>query len=179
MRANLLTHAGATLIVLIAAAINAPATEAQTNGGAYITAGPALVNGVGNHTSAWQIGGGGELRGTDVGVGGALDYVYFPLERRASRYGHSESPAVGVFTLSLTASYHFFERQMNERKVQPFTMGGVTLILGPEGLPLLALGGGVDWWTTRRAGLRFELRTHFGGPGPPAMLGLRVGLVIR
>jgi len=179
MRTNVLSYISAGLIVLVAAAVTAPASEAQTHGGAYFTAGPAFVNGVGNHNSAWQMGGGGEVRGTDVGVGGALDYMYFPLARRTSPPGHSESPAAGIFTLSLTASYHFFERQMNERKVQPFTMGGVTLMLSPEGLPLLALGGGVDWWTTRRTGVRFELRSYFGGPGPPAMLGFRAGVVMR
>src|SRR5215203_4558486 len=88
MRANLLTHVSAGLIILVTVTFNAPPTEAQTHGGAFFSAGPAFVNGVGNHESAWQIGGGGEVRGTDTSDAGR----------------HSESPAAGVVALSFTGT---------------------------------------------------------------------------
>lgn len=42
------------------------------------------------------------------------------------------------------------------------------------------VAGGIDWWATRRAGVRMEVRNQFVGvPTMPVMLGARVGLVLR
>jgi hypothetical protein len=39
---------------------------------------------------------------------------------------------------------------------------------------MILLSGGFDWWTSRRAGIRVEVRGQF-----PIMLGVRAGLVLR
>lgn len=169
----------AASVVLIVAASNVRSAAAQT-ATADVSGGPAWVNQIGVHNSSWHLGGNPEVRSGAVGFGGGLDYIYLPLARRRYPHGGSESPAAGILAVSFHGAYHFHEREMHDRRAQPFMNVGMTFMLEREALPMFSIAGGVDWWATRHAGLRFEVRDQFVGlPMIPAILGVRFGVVLR
>jgi len=152
------------------------ASTAQAQGGlGYATAGVSAVRNIGIRDQAWHAGAGGELLKGRVGFGGQVDYVHFPEVTKTSNGRITAStPAATAVAVSATASYHF-GATATDRRTRPFATAGITVLAGDEVSPiLLHLAAGVDWWASRRAGLRFEVTGR-----APSMLGVRFGLVFR
>jgi hypothetical protein len=87
-------------------------------------------------------------------------------------YGSSTMPAVSVGAFSFRASY--YPVRFARSRFQPFVTGGVTGYSNTEPFFTLDGGGGFDWWSTRRAGLRVEVREQYG-----SFFTARVGVVVR
>jgi hypothetical protein len=174
MRINAARLGCVTLLALSCEAVNPVGAQAQGALG-YVFGGPVLVRNVGVHNSAWQIGGGGELLNGPLGLGGGIDYVYFPEANRTfdGGRGQSSSPANSTAIIAGGATY-YFGGTVIARRVRPFMTAGVTYLLDPDPYPMLHASGGFDWWATRRAGIRFEVREQFA-----SMLVIRCGLVFR
>ena len=75
--------------------------------------------------------------------------------------------------LSTNGSFFFGDTAV-ERRTRPYVSGGVSFLVDGMLVPMLHFAGGVDWWATRRVGLRTEVRTQF-----PFMWTFRSGLVFR
>ena len=154
---------------------NPPVAHAQA-ATRYVSGGPVLVHGVGNRKAAWQVGAGGEKGAGVFGVGGGVDYVYFPEVNRTFMVdglpGASSAPAFGVAAISVRGSF-YPNRDREDRRTQPFVTGGVTYLLTREAPPLLSVGGGFDWWATPKKGVRFEVLEQSG------LLSFRCGIVLR
>ena len=165
-----------SLAVLIVIAIHAPTASAQS-AIAAATGGPAVVKTLSHRDSAWQVGFGGERLNGPVGFGADIDYVYFPPDTYALGGGHGtgSEPSLNMAAATLKATYHFGQ-DGTRSGARPFMAGGLSLLFqGPEGeFGMILLSGGVDWWTSRRAGIRVEVRGQF-----PIMLGVRAGIVFR
>ena len=173
MRINVASLGSAALVVLVAMGAEPATVGAQTAGFGYAFGGPAWVQ-VGITDSAWHIGIGGERLSGAVGIGAELGYVYLPPAEETFPGGGAFSPGGGGATLSVNGSYHFGGRRTGTRSARPFVTGGITYVVGAFLLP--DFGGGLDWWVTRRAGLRFEVREQvIVSP----MLGFRGGVVFR
>jgi hypothetical protein len=161
------------LAVLLIVSSNAVPARAQAI--ASVSGGPSLVRSIGNHGSAWQVGAGAEVVGDLYGFGGEVQYIYFPEATTtfAGGLGEASSPAASTVTFAVKGSYYF--PRMTARRVRPFVTAGLTYLYDDEEpLPMLHVGGGVDWWATRRTGMRFEVREHLGG-----ILSFRCGFVFR
>jgi len=150
-----------------------PTAHAQAGMG-YVTGGPALVTGLGNHDFAWQVGTGAEWGAGVVGVGGGFDYIYFTEVNKTfdGGRGSSTSPAGGLPAFTVNASY-YPTRAEGDRRILPFVIYGATFPVAKEAPLLPFLAGGVDWWKTRKAGLRFEVQYQF------VLLAFRCGVVFR
>jgi hypothetical protein len=162
--------------VLIGIAIHASTANAQS-AIAAATGGPALVKTLSHRDSAWLVGFCAERLNGSVGFGADLDYVYFPSHTYALGGGHKtglERP-LNMAAATLKGTYHFGQNGTRSG-ARPFMAGGLSLLFqGPEGeFGMILLSGGFDWWTSRRAGLRVEVRGQF-----PIMLGIRAGIVFR
>jgi len=85
-----------------------------------------------------------------LGVGAEAGYL-------APDWSFSGNNGVGV--VSLDGSYHFFGKK-NHRRIEPFVVGGYSLYYGDRTATESGFnfGGGVNWWFSRHAGLRLELR---------------------
>jgi hypothetical protein len=139
------------------------------------TGGPALVKTLSNRDSAWQIGWGAERLNGAVGFGGDIDYVYFPPHTYAVGEGHGtySEPSLNMAAATLKGTYHFGQNG-TWSGVRPFVAGGVSFLFSEGEYGMILLSGGFDWWSSRRAGIRVEVRGQF-----PIMLGVRAGLVLR
>jgi len=137
-----------------------------------VSAGPASVTNLSAGDLAWQFGGGAERPDWAFGFGGEIDFVYFPARTRTLEAGRgaSRSPASSLPAFTLKGSHHF----RVDRRVRPFVSGGVTVLGGHADFGTLLFAGGVDVWTGRRVGLRFEVREQF-----PIMTAFRCGVVFR
>jgi hypothetical protein len=166
------------LVVLVLTGFLVSSARAQT-AVAEVSGGPAWVNGLGVHNSAWHLGGSGELRAGVLGFGAGLDYIYLPRASRThpqgggkSRCGYHRRHHQWRLSLSRTghapaahATIHDCRHDFHART---------------RSAPMFNVAGGIDWWATRRAGVRMEVRNQFVGvPTMPVMLGARVGLVLR
>lgn len=99
--------------------------------------------------SILAVGGGGEgflYRG--LAAGADLGYV-FPRHE----------PGCGIGLLSVNPAYHFTNRERS-RKLVPFVTGGYGLGFRSGSVNLVNYGGGLTYWLSSRAGLRFEVRDY-------------------
>jgi hypothetical protein len=162
------------LLTMVLVGGNAARSHAQPPIG-YVTAAPAVPIHIGNRTFAWRFGGGGEMRTGPFGVGGSLDYVYFPPYDHTSGRDSWSAPSYSTVIVSATGS--FYPRKRFAERAQPFVNGGLAFLLADDDvfyvLPTPQFGGGVDWWLGRRTGLRFEGRMEF------TMMVFRFGVVFR
>jgi hypothetical protein len=189
---RLLTHEGVensamrlrslaiTVLSMMGIAVS-PALAQETAFG-YAFAGPMAVDNVGDRTTAWNVGGGGEAWiGKDTSVGAELGYVYFPLTQTSGPGYSGRMPAAEALLLSVNGFRHF-RRSRNRLGWQPFVTGGISLLLDSESFGMVNMGGGADRWMTDHAGLRVEVRdqlvvtSHVVGS---VLLGVRVGVVLR
>jgi len=108
------------------------------------------------NTNAHQFGAGGELLDNGVGVGGEILSSTQPFE------GSSLRTWIG----SVDLSYHF-GASTKRRKVEPFLTGGYTFYyvsnVGLSHEDGGNFGGGVNFWLSRLAALRLEVRDDIGG----------------
>lgn len=152
---------------------NASVTRAQS-GGAYVSAGPMFVSGLGGRDFGLQVSAGAEKKYGPYGIGGGAGFVYFPElnETFDGGRGSATAPAYGVPSISLHETY-YPGRARRGRRLQPFVTGNIFWMVAREAPPLPGLGGGVDWWTSRKHGLRCEAQYQF------VWLSFRCGVVLR
>ena len=172
-----LTRPASSAVAVTALLVLAYPSSAHAQGALlYATGGPAAVWNIGHRDMSWHAGGGVEVLNGPLGLGGEVGYVYFPEVAKTFDGGRgvASSPAAGALALSAKATFHFGSRTV-DRPIRPFVTAGLSVLLDEEVMPVLPLvSGGVDWWTTRRLGVRLEVETHW-----LSMLGVRVGLVFR
>lgn len=155
-------------IVAAALWLGAGTSQAQGAGTGYVFAAPGQFRVEGFSNNTLQAGGGGEyILDNGVGIGAEIGYLT-PTE--------SWGDGVGVF--SANGSYHFRPRA---RGVVPFVTGGYSLMFREGHLNAFNVGGGVNYWFHRRAGLRVELRDqiHSESGITGHWWGARVGLSFR
>jgi Outer membrane protein beta-barrel domain len=169
-----------TILTVLAFLCASIAASGQQSGSyAYVFGGPVIVpksaftrwNGDFIHAGA-----GGEARFTDSFGLGAEAGVLTPV---TNQY------ALTTGLVSVTPAYHFVPRKSN-RKTDPFVDGGFSLVLGigagGGGAAAFHYGGGVNYWFSRRMGLRLEFRHHIWTPEAGEainLVGFRVGLTFR
>jgi hypothetical protein len=120
--------------------------EAASHGYAYVSPG-AIVSG-GGAASTIQFGGGGEFN-LYKGLGIGLDLGYMnPIEAMSS--------GVGVFSAN---GLYSFSRN-GGTKLVPFITGGYSLLFRGDVLNAVNFGGGLNYWFSDKAGLRFEFRDY-------------------
>ena|SRR5688572_21112814 len=164
-----------TLLILTVISAAAPEVARAQGALAYVTGGPVLIRGLGIRDFAWRAGGGAEILDGPVGIGVSADFVHFlgVTKTYDGGRGGASSPPFSTGTLSAHASF-YFGGTVIPRRVRPYISGGLTYLFGNEAIPTLDVAAGVDWWTTRRAGFRFELRQQV-----PSLLSVRAGVVFR
>lgn len=162
-----------TAALALASVVATTPAHAQVAVG-HVSAGPVALRNVGLRDIAWQAGGGGELLlNGPYSVGGDLDFMYFPaVETTFGGSGHASAPATRAIAVSGRGAYYFDNH--GARRVRPFAAGGLMYLADAEPIALLQVSGGADLWTSRRTGLRIEVRAALGG-----MLAFRAGLVFR
>ena len=137
---------------------------AQSSSG-YVFYAPGGANGAGRTT---QFGGGGEVmlwKGLGLMADGG---VWSPSEDLGS--------ALGVF--SPNASYHFLHSR--ESKLDPYVVGGYTLLFREGVANLFDFGVGTNYWFARRVGLHVEFRDQvYSGGGMTHLWGIRLGVAFR
>jgi hypothetical protein len=166
-------HIGLAVLILIGAH---PALAGAQSVIGQVSGGPALLHGIGIRDYAWQVGGGGELQTGRLGIGGGVEFVYFPEVTKtfAGGRGSASSPALSTAAVSVSVSGYFAEDLVGP--TQPFLTGGLTYLIDRGApIPLLHVAAGVDRWISRRTAVRFEVR----GQGPRNIVGFRVGFVFR
>jgi hypothetical protein len=132
-----------------------------------ISGGPASVKTLSTHDFAWLIGGGAERRRKSFGLGGEIDYVHFPRMTRPR-----EEPPLNMAALTVKGSHYFGAHSTG--RARPFLSGGLSFLVGEGQYGMILLAGGVDVWTSSRAGIRLETRAQF-----PILFSVRCGIVFR
>jgi hypothetical protein len=138
------------------------------HGQGYAFVAPGGASGGGATVTTLHIGGGGEgLLYKGLGVGGELGY-----------WGPTKSFGDGVGLLSVNGSYHVLPRN-SDRKVVPFVTAGYSLAFRSATANLFNFGGGINYWISKRVGLRLEFRDHVWFAGPLHYWGFRIGVAFR
>lgn len=148
--------------------LGAGTVHAQNLATGYVFGAPGQfrVSGFSNRT--FQAGGGVEyILASGLGAGAELGYLA-PTA--------SWSDGLGVF--SANVSYHI---RLAASRVVPFVTGGYSLMFREGHLNAFNVGGGVNYWFGRRAGLRLELRDHLHSESDVTghWWGARIGLSLR
>lgn len=127
-----------------------------------------VAPGRGSNVAILHFGGGGEgLVYKELAVGGEIGY-----------FAPTKALNDGLAIISANASYHYLGSDP-ERKFVPFITGGYTL--GFRGLAASSfnVGGGAQYWLSRKVGLRFELRDHALSRGKIEFFEIRFGVTFR
>lgn len=146
------------------------AASAQVTVVGYGFAAPGFATcGCGESITTLHAGGGGEARIADTfGIGADVGYL-----------GPFESFPDGFGMLSVNGSY-YLPASDRLRRIRPFVTTGYTMAFRDGTANLWNVGGGVDYWTSRRVGVRFEFRDHLWvDEGTTHFLGPRIGIVVR
>jgi len=139
----------------------------STNG--YVFFAPGGVTESGYTSTTFHAGGGVDLM-IAKGIGANIELgAIWP----------SESPASVVGMFSPGATYYF--RRGKELKLEPFVSGGYTLMFREGHANLGYVGGGVNYWMSRKVGLRAEFRDHIAAQCCSTVnyWGIRIGLAFR
>lgn len=157
-----------TLGIMLALTMSvAPAAAQHSNGYVFFAPGAASCGGCSNMTLHFGAGGEGII-GKGVGIGAELGYLA-PRE--------SLGDGLGVFSPN---GYYHFPGKNKDRKVDPFVTGGYTLFFRSGHGNLWNFGGGVNYWFSRRLGLKVEIRDHiWPEEGTVHYWGVRLGLALR
>jgi hypothetical protein len=157
----------ATLAFLLAAAVpvSAQSTDEQNKDHRPLCLGYAFV-GDASHSMGLAAGMGGELS-SSTGLGIGLEVGVTAFTRRGDQYYNSYTTGVS----SADVLYHYYSKKTKLRDVSPFVAGGYTILFGhnsvPEGKDVKTngfnIGGGVDLFATKHAGLRFDVRYYGHG----------------
>ncbi len=108
--------------------------------------------------------GGDGLLYRGLAVGGDIGHYRF-----VERGGH------GFGVAGLNAGYHFNRR--TGARIEPFIGGGPAIAFGNGSSPGASFAGGVNYWFSRRVGLRLEGRVY--GFAGEALAKFRVGISFR
>lgn len=158
------------MVAVAAGAADAQAVVASASGGA------SYVTGIGYRDRAFHFGGGVEVGSGPMRLGGEAGVVHLPAKTTTfhTPYGDGGGtmPEASVGAFSFRASY--YPVRFARSCLQPFVTGGMTYYPDVEPFATLDAGGGFDWWSTRHAGLRVEVREQYG-----SFLAVRVGVVLR
>jgi hypothetical protein len=168
MRSGALPIMVLTMVIAVIPAVS----QAQGTTFGYAFAGPS--SGIGDRSTAWTIGAGGEMitgwRGTTVGVEAAG--LWFPPVG-TGRF--SQTITGGLFSVDLS---HHFHKSPSFGQWEPFLTGGLLIVgSGDAGAGGFTMGGGVDRWFTPHAGLRIDVREQLLSVG--SLVGVRAGVVFR
>jgi hypothetical protein len=169
-----------TLTAALTVQLAPTAAWAQVSGLGYLVGAPVVINNFSlrDDKIAWHAAGGVDLvRGSKWGFGGEVGMMSFPFVSRTSATGGSSMPAYTSVLVSVNVSHHFVPPRATDRVVHPFVSGGYTFMSGGEGLPMFNIGGGADWWLSRHAGLRVDIRE--GLLGGSSLLAFRIGVVFK
>lgn len=163
----------AVSMVAVLAAINPSTVQAQPLLG-HVSGGPVFVQAIGNRDYAWQVGAGVEKGSGVLSVAAGADYVYFTEVHKIFDGGRGSSmmPAVGMPAITVNGSY-YPNRAERDHRMQPFVVFGMMFVVAREAPPLPTVGFGVNWWTTRKAGFRIEVREEL------PIFAIRCGVVFR
>jgi hypothetical protein len=157
----------ATVILLLAAAASASAQNTNEQSTGHRSPGLGYVF-VGDATHGMGLAGGfgGELSSSS-GLGMGLEVGAVGFTRRGDQYYNSYATGVG----SADVLYHYYSKKTELRTVSPFVAGGYTILFGHNSVPMgkdvetngFNIGGGVDLFATKHAGLRFDVRYYGHG----------------
>ena len=152
------------LILLAAAA----AMAQQSNG--YVFFGPGAASGHGGSTLTLHMGGGVDaMIAKGIGVNAEIGAMWPPKACFADC-------VVGIF--SPGGTYYFTRGR--ESKVEPFVNGGYSLMFRSGHGNLFYFGGGLNYWMSKKVGLRMEFRDHVPTYDSSAHFwGFRLGLSFR
>jgi hypothetical protein len=153
--------------------LHADIASAQVVARGYGFGGPGAVVFGGDAAGTVHAGGGAEAMIDDrLAVGGELGYLA-PLL----------FPNAGLGVFSLNASYHFAAPRQAP-KLRPFVTSGYSVFFRDGHENLWNVGGGVDYWVTRRTAFRAEFRDYLhpsscNSCGALQFPGARFGVVFR
>jgi hypothetical protein len=146
------------------------AASAQVTAVGYAFGAPGFATcGCGESMTTLHAGGGGEARIADtLGIGADVGYL-----------GPFEYFSEGFGMLSVNGSY-YLQTPGGGHRIRPFVTTGYTMAFRDGNAHLWNVGGGLDYWTSRRVGLRFEVRDHIWvDEGRAHFWGPRIGIVVR
>ena len=142
---------------------------AQQDAHAYAYFAPGAMSSGGVSATTFHFGGGADiLLAKGIGVGAEIGAL-----------GPKDGFGDGVFgVFSPDASYHFaYDRR---RKWDPFVAGGYSLFFRNGTLNAFNVGGGINYWLTRRMAFRGEFRDHiYPVGGAIHFWGFRFGMSFR
>jgi hypothetical protein len=136
-----------------------------------VSAGCGLVHALGVHDRHAGVTGAIEFVNGPVTLGGEVGFTHLPETTRTYAGGSSSSPGVSLAVTSFRASY--YPVRFAGSRLRPFVTGGMSLYPG-NAIATLDAGGGFDWWASRQAGIRIEVRESF-----TTFFSLRIGVVLR
>jgi len=157
----------ATVTLLLAAATFASAQNTAEPSTGHLPPGLGYVF-VGDATHGMGLAGGfgGELSSSS-GLGMGLEVGAVGMTRKGDAYYNSYTTGVG----SADALYHYFPKKAKGHIASPFVAGGYTMLFGHNSDPMgknvmtngFNIGGGVDLFATKHAGVRFDVRYYGHG----------------
>jgi hypothetical protein len=144
------------------------AAAAQSSSG-YLFMAPGGVSGSGHTTMTLHAGGGMDaIFGKGIGMNLELGGIW-PRECFADC-------VLGAF--SAGGAYYF--RRGKDQRLDPFVNGGYSLLFRQGRENLFYVGGGANYWISRRVGIRVEFRDHVATHYSATQFwGFRVGLALR
>lgn len=158
------------LMTLLLMTLMAGLASAQTPGGQlYTFVAPGGVAGGNGASATMHYGFGGEGFVYDgLSVGGEIGYA--ASLRRQSQ---------GLGIASGNGSYHF-KNSSGDGRLVPFITGGYSVLFRSAAAHGFNFGGGVNYWSKERLGVRLEFRDHVAKFDRPVhFLGFRVGITFR
>src|ERR1051326_3761430 len=170
---------GIQRVALLAVLLTAPARPVNAQGiSGELFAGAGAFACCEGTASAWEIGAGvivpvGRAASISATIGG-IGPVGEGIVREHSGYVVFGKVPVG----SLSGAYHF---RPTPHRLRPFVAAGIgTGISGDVAVGGLNFGGGVDFWTSERRGLRIELHDQLLQEfGTTHVVVMRIGLLVR
>jgi|GEM_PF-1950058 len=147
------------LLLMTPILVRAQDTDHPPRGLGYVYAGGAT------HSMSLTAGVGGEIL-SSTGLGADLEVGAAGLTTGGDANYNSYITGIG----SADASYHYFSKN-TERRISPFAAGGYTILFGHNAVLVgkdvktngYNVGGGVDVFATKRAGVRFDVRYYGHG----------------
>lgn len=124
---------------------------------------------IGGHAFIGGFSSPGESMRPSLGGGAALNLRGFTVGGDVGSFGGSPFVSFG-------GSYDI--PQSGNSKTVPFVSGGLTLVSSDSPV-LVHFGGGVNYWMTKRTGLRVELRDHVFIDAGRHIPSIRVGMTFR
>ncbi len=137
-------------LLIVVCVARAGENDPVRRGQGYVFFAPGGATSSGYTEAVMHVGGGVEgLLYKGLGIGAEIGYLYPTV-----------SASSGVAVVSLNGLYQFGSPGA-KRKVVPFITGGWSMAIRDGMVNGANVGGGLNYWFTRRMGLRLEFRDHF------------------